>query len=180
MIDLKSEGSNTLMALVQLLQGYLDLITAQQLNFVISGNVPDPSTWNQFPDFINFDGLPGVKYTPDQLKRVRLISDSFTNYSKWNGKGVLPQDEHKKISSIIKDVHAAGKKFRFWGAPDFANAWLQLMELEVDVLGTDHVDELTPFIETLLKRSYTNKTPHVVYTPLHSHNRTAKPKILFY
>jgi alkaline phosphatase len=176
MIDLKSDGSNTLMALVKLLQGYPDLIAAYQLKFVISGNVPDPSTWNQFPDFINFDGRPGIKYTPDQLKRVRLISDSFTNYSKWNGKGVLPQDELRKIQSIIKDAHATGKKFRFWGAPDFANAWLQLMELEVDVLGTDYVDELTPFIETLPKRSYTNKTPHVVYTPLHSHNRTAKPK----
>ncbi|MBN8650882.1 MAG: alkaline phosphatase [Cytophagales bacterium] len=176
MIDLKSEGSNTLIALVKLLQGYPDLIAAQQLSFVISGNVPDPGTWNQFPNFINFDGRPGVRYSPDQLKRVRLISDSFSNYSKWNGKGVLPQDEHKKISLIIKDVHAAGKKFRFWGAPDFANVWLQLMELEVDIIGTDHVDELTPFIETLPKRSYTNKAPHVVYTPLHSHNRTAKPK----
>jgi alkaline phosphatase len=176
MIDLKSEGSNTLMALVKLLQEYPELIAARQLSFVISGNVPDPITWNQFPDFINFDGRPGVKYTPDQLKRVRLISDSFTKYSQWNGKGVLPQEERKKIQSIIKEVHAAGKKFRFWAAPDFANAWLRLMELEVDVIGTDRVDELAAFIETLPKRSYANKIPQAVYNPLYAHNRMAKPK----
>jgi alkaline phosphatase len=176
MIDLKSEGSVTLTALANLLQQYPALIAAKQLSFVVSGNVPDPATWSRYPNFIHFDGRPGIKYSTAQLERIKLISDSFQRYSQWNGKGILPEAERTKIENLIKEVHTVGKKIRFWSAPDFSNAWLYWMNLEIDVIGTDRIDDLVTFLETLPKRNYKNKNFHSVYNPTHSHNRNAKPR----
>ena len=176
MLDIKSDGATTLTSLVKSLNRYPQLVTAKQLSFVISGNIPDPATWSQYPDFIHFDGRPGIKYSAYQLNRISLVSDSFQKYSQWNGKGIMPDAERTKIEALIKEVHAAGKKIRFWAAPDFTNAWLYLMKLEIDVIGTDRVDELVSFLETSPKRTFTNKKFHAIYTPTNSHNRNAKPR----
>lgn len=176
MLDIKSDGATTLTSLVKLLNRYQQLVTAKQLSFVISGNIPDPATWSQYPEFIHFDGRPGIKYSAYQLNRVSLVSDSFQKYSQWNGKGIMPDAERTKIEALIKEVHAAGKKIRFWATPDFTNAWLYLMKLEIDVIGTDRVDELVAFLETSPKRTFTNKKFHAIYTPTYSHNRNAKPR----
>jgi alkaline phosphatase len=176
MLDIKSDGATTLTMLVKSLNRYPQLVTAKQLSFVISGNIPDPATWSQYPDFIRFDGRPGIKYSAYQLNRISLVSDSFQKYSQWNGKGIMPDAERTKIEALTKEVHAAGKKIRFWAAPDFPNAWLYLMKLEINVIGTDRVDELVTFLETLPKRTFTNKNFHAIYTPTYSHNRDAKPR----
>lgn len=176
MIDLKSEGIATVTALATLLKGYPTLLKARQLYFVVSGNVPDPATWAQIPEFINFDGRPGTTYTPDQLKRIRLISDSFTKYTTWNGKGVLPDQDLQRIKSVISAAHSAGKNIRFWAAPDFENAWIKFINLEVDVIGTDRLEELSRFMKTLPGRRYINDAPHAPYVPSCAHDRNARPK----
>jgi alkaline phosphatase len=174
MIDFKTEGISTMQALVELLKRYPELIQANNLKVVISGNVPEPSLWNQFPSFIHFDGRPGIAYTPAQLERVELISVSFP--VPWNGKGVPDAGDMKKISAIRDEVHGKGKKLRFWGAPDFTNAWIQLMKLNIDVIGSDRINDLVNFIAGIPKNTYTNKTFHQIYQPTHAHDRTAKPK----
>jgi len=174
MIDLKTEGVSTLQTLVKLVNHYPELVNAVNFEITVSGNVPDPSLWNQFPSFVHFDGRPGIAYTSSQLERIALISTSFP--VRWNGKGVLGTEDEKKILALRDEVHSKGKKIRFWAAPDFANAWIQLMKWDIDIIGSDHITELVPFLTEIDKNTYSTKTFHQPYQPTHGHDRLAKPK----
>lgn len=173
MIDLKSEGATTLTKLVSELKTYPELVKCKSLRVTISGNVPEPATWKDFPDFIHFDGRPGIEYTPDQLKRIQLISTSFSTHSSWNGKGVLTATDRSKIKGIIEEAHGKKKPIRFWGAPDFENAWIKLKEVGVDVINTDHVVGLADFLHQIPQRSFTSQHKQVAYTPLYKEKKWA-------
>src|SRR5690606_24836136 len=67
MIDLKTEGVSTLDAIVKVLNQYPQLLSCGTLHFMISGSVPDPARWEAYPDFITFDGRPGIGYSDAQL-----------------------------------------------------------------------------------------------------------------
>jgi alkaline phosphatase len=147
MIDLKTEGISTLNAIVAQLKTYPEIISCKTLTIVISGNVPDTSQWKNFPAFITFDGRPAKNYSLTDLSRVSFISNSFSTYSSWNGQGKIQDADLKKIKEVIASVHAQGKKIRFWGAPDIPNCWEVLLQLGVEILGTDKVDELETYLK---------------------------------
>lgn len=177
MIDLKTEGSSTLKALSELLKGYPELIQCKNLRVTVSGNMPSPDQWTNYPSYIYFDGRPNITYTEEQWKRITLVSSSFRDYSLWNGKGLIVKAERDRLVKVIDAAHAKGKPVRFWAMPDFTNAWIRLIELKVDVLNTDHVQELSEFLVQLPKITYQNDLVHEVYKPLY--NRKAwkeKPK----
>jgi alkaline phosphatase len=146
MIDLKTEGVSTLAAIVNKLQKYPELLGIPSLHFMISGNVPDPARWTDFPSYLDFDGRPGIPYTPAQLKRVGMISTNFRDHVKWNGKGRITAEEAEKIRSMMEDVHAKGKKMRFWATPDFETAWKELIRMKMDVIVSDDVTALAAFL----------------------------------
>jgi alkaline phosphatase len=165
MIDLKSDGLTTLRQLVLEIKKYPKLTTTKTLEITVSGSMPEPARWKEFPAFIHFDGRPGIAYTPEQLNRVSLISTSFTDHVKWNGKGILTEADRSKIEALLKEAHDKGKKLRFWATPDFNNAWLVLMDLKTDILNTDHVPELNKFLKDLPKNTFRNETAHTLYKP---------------
>ena len=146
MIDLKTEGVVTLNAIVSQLKKYPELLGCSTLHFMISGNVPDPKIWENYPAYIKFDGRPGIPYTEAQLERIAMISTSFGAHAKWNGMGKIPEGERRKILALIDEVHSKGKKIRFWATPDFENAWRELMLLKPDVIVTDDVTALVAFL----------------------------------
>jgi alkaline phosphatase len=146
MIDLKTEGVPTLRALTDHLEKYPELLSCTTLQFMISGNVPDPLQWTDYPPYIYFDGRPGIHYTNEQLKRVSMISTNFRDHAKWNGNGKLADEEEKKLRILMDDAHSRGKKMRFWATPDFEAAWKELMRLKVDVIVTDNVTALAHFV----------------------------------
>lgn len=146
MIDLKTEGTSTLAAITKAIERYPELKASRTLRFMISGSVPDPALWKNYPSYICFDGRPGVPYTPEQWKRIHMISTSFGQHVKWDGEGQLSSEEISKIRVLMEEAHSAGKKFRFWGTPDRENAWRQFMEMRMDVVLTDDVVGLIEFI----------------------------------
>lgn len=147
MIDLKTEGVATLNLLVTELQKYPRLIESKTLLITVSGNMPIPELWSNYPDYIHFDGRPGISYTPEQQSRIRLVSANFNSYSTWNGKGELSTMEGLKIKEVIEGAHAMNKPFRFWAIPDFPESWKRLIELRVDILNTDDVLALAAFLK---------------------------------
>jgi alkaline phosphatase len=175
MIDLKSDGSATLSRIVKVIKQFPTLTTCAKLSFTISGNVPDPATWNQYPTFITFDGRPNINYTTEQLQRINLISTSFKDHSSWNGKGLPTETDRAKITSIIESVHAKGKKIRFWAIPDFTNSWMVLMKMGVDVINTDNVAAAHQFILTRSMTSFKNTEVHQTYVPQY-HQSNSPPK----
>jgi alkaline phosphatase len=148
MIDLKTEGIPTLNAIVEHLKNYPEIISCKRLTIAISGNVPDTSQWKTFPTYISFDGRPNKIYSPKHLQRVSFISNSFSTYSTWNGKGKIPNADLKKITEVVASVHAQGKKIRFWGAPDVPNCWEVFLQLGIEILGTDKINELYTYLKT--------------------------------
>lgn len=148
MIDIKTEGVSTLNAIVDALRQYPDLIASPTLQIMISGNVPAPDLWNNYPEFISFDGRPGISYSPAQWKRISMISTSFRSHFNWDGNGTLSSDARKKIHAMMAAAHKQGKKFRFWATPDSENAWQQLKAVNADVIVSDRIPELVAFLKT--------------------------------
>ena len=146
MIDLKTEGVPTLNKLVKLLQRYPPLLACPTLHFMVSGNVPSPQHWGDYPAFITFDGRPATAYSSEQLKRVAMISTNFHEHANWDGKHDIRRGDLDKIQGLIADVHSKRKKIRVWATPDFPAAWQQQMDLNFDVIVTDDVTGLAQFI----------------------------------
>jgi glycerophosphoryl diester phosphodiesterase len=149
LIDLKERYTTLLPQLIRELVPLLPFITAgnnSPLIIIITGNRPPPAEYNNYPAYILFDDDLQLPHTTGQWKRVAQVSLNFENYSKWKGEGALPLPDERLLKAVINSVHAAGKKIRFWGAPDNAAGWQKLMALNADILCTDKIDELAGFI----------------------------------
>jgi alkaline phosphatase len=147
LIDIKTDSIETLRKLISLLKQYPALIHNRHFFLVITGNRPDPASFSNYPDFIWFDGVLSKPYTKDQLSRIKMLSDDFRHYSQWNGEGQMPVEDFEKLKTRIAQTHQVGIRVRFWNAPDFNNAWGQLIKLPVDIINTDHIDELTQWLQ---------------------------------
>jgi alkaline phosphatase len=148
LIDIKTDSVETLKKLISLLEQFPALIHNPHLFLVITGNRPNPDSFSQYPAFIWFDGVLSRPYTKDQLSRIKMLSDDFRYYSGWNGTGQIPDEDSTKLASVIGRAHEEGIRVRFWNAPDFSNAWLQFMKLQVDYINTDHIDSLADYLQT--------------------------------
>jgi len=151
LIDIKENYKESLRFLtkeLQPLKKYLvsDNDLKKPVTILISGERPPPQEYKNYPHYIFFDDDLKVFHTPDQWKRVRLVSLSFERYSHWNGEGDLPDSDRKVLLHVIDSVHQAGKKIRFWAAPDSKNSWATQMNLGADIIGTDKIDELSAFL----------------------------------
>jgi alkaline phosphatase len=171
MIDLKTEGTSTLKALSEKLSGYPALIQCTSLKITVSGNMPPPGQWSNYPNFIHFDGRPNITYNEEQWKRITLVSSGLREYTLWNGKGLIPQLERDRINEVIKFAHDKNKPVRFWAMPDFVNAWIKLMDMKIDVFNTDHVPELADFFKSYSQNSYRSQSIHTVYTPQYNRSK---------
>lgn len=165
-IEMKSDYRTELPVLANLLQTkYQDLIKNQGLKFIITGNVPQPDAFKNYPDFLYFDGEFTKNYTPEQLKRVGMFSSNLGLYTKWHGKGIMRDEESAKVRAAIAKAHELGKPVRFWGAPDFTNAWTNLIDAGADYINTDHIPELAGYLNSIPKTFFKNTNTFQSYAP---------------
>jgi alkaline phosphatase len=148
LIDIKTDPDRTIGKLVNLLNTYPAIIQSVKLKIVITGNRPSSNKFNQYPNYLFFDGDLGKSYSNYELSRVGLFSADLSEYTHWNGKGVMVKQDQHKIDSIINSVHLIGKKIRFYGSPDYINAWQQFIKMKVDFINTDHIVELAKFLNS--------------------------------
>jgi len=168
-IDIKEDYAHVIPALINQLKGYLDMIDPAQskkpVHIVLSGDLPLAAEYKNYPDYISFDGRPNIAYTPEQLKRVAMISDDMKTYTGWNGKGNPAVRDTLKLQKVVQDAHKMNKPFRFWGTQDSYNTWIELENLGVDWIGTDHPELLSKFYRDRPKTEYTNTKSYPVYQP---------------
>lgn len=149
LIDLKTPAASTLSPIVDLIAKHPDVfdeaINPYAVTVVISGDMPPPASFDDFPRFIQFDGRLNTGYTSRQLERVAFISAPFSSYASWNGKGALIGKEKKQVADAIEKAHGMGKKIRFWGTPDGPTAWDTLHKMGVDIINTDQIERCTEF-----------------------------------
>ena len=152
LIDLKTEFEPTLSLLAEKLKKYPDVfdpaVNKLAIRITITGNRPKPEEFKNYPAYISFDGNINKKYDASQLKRVALYSENLGNFTRWKGMDAIPEKEETRLKQIIDSVHGIGKGIRFWNAPDTPAAWKTLMDLKVDFINTDHIPELSTFLNT--------------------------------
>ncbi|MCL8535805.1 alkaline phosphatase [Chryseobacterium gallinarum] len=165
LIDIKQDYKTSLNALVNTLKKYPEITGNSGIKIVITGGRPQPDDFKNYPDYLYFDGDPDKNYTEDQLKRIGMFSADLPGLVKWNGKGIPRDEETAKIKSVVEKAHARKKPVRFYGAPDFPNAWVNLMDLGVDYINTDHIPDLKKFMNTIPKNFYKNTKEYATYTP---------------
>ena len=151
LIDIKGDYRNILPELIRELEPLQQFMTntasAGRLRILISGNRPPPQEFKNYPEYIAFDEDLLHTYTAEELKRVSQISLRFSNYSTWTGAGMLPERDSVALQTVIHAAHSLNKPIRFWDAPDNANGWTELLNLGVDIIGTDRIDALASFLE---------------------------------
>ncbi|GAA4778798.1 hypothetical protein GCM10023231_01710 [Olivibacter ginsenosidimutans] len=184
-IDIKENYQVVIPALIRQLKPYMEMIDGkkqqQVVRIVLSGDMPKPDHYQDYPDFISFDGRPGVFYRPDQLKRIAMISNSMDAYTHWNGKGILPETDRKEMEAVVQAAKQMGKPFRFWATPDSKNTWIVLEKLGVIWINTDHPLLLNEWLTHLPYNRFRLTTPLSIYQPTYASdgkNRVAKNVIL--
>ena len=61
--------------------------------------------------------------------------------------GGLSSEQVDAIRKTVEDVHRQNLKIRFWGVPDNFRFWKLQYDLDVDIIGCDHLDELAAHID---------------------------------
>ena len=150
LIDLKTAVIPTLPLLVDALKKYPTVfdpaVNKNAIHVVITGNRPVPADFDKYPTFIFFDGYFNVKYDARQLKRVAMYSENLKFFTLWNGKEAMKEKDETRLIQVIDSVHGINNKVRFWNAPDTESAWDQFKKLKVDYINTDHIQELTDYL----------------------------------
>ncbi len=165
LIDVKNDYKTALKILTAGLKKYPEITGCPGIKIVITGGRPQPEDFKNYPDYLYFDGDPDKDYTEDQLKRVGIFSADLKELVQWNGKGIPRDEETEKIKNIVEKAHRQKKQIRFYGAPDFPNAWVNLMSRNVDFINTDHIPDLKKFLNNVPKNFYRNTKDYPVYTP---------------
>ncbi|MCQ2168173.1 MAG: alkaline phosphatase [Bacteroidales bacterium] len=146
LIDIKEDTEPSLSAIVNLVSSkYADVFCNGGVTITITGNRPKPADFCKYPQWLMFDGNIGVNYTEDQLQRVALISECFTDYAHWNGKGSLIPDQEAKVREAIDVAHSMGKKIRFWGGPETLTAYYTFYNFGIDYFNTDIPEQCAIF-----------------------------------
>ena len=153
MVELKSETEPELSEVIDLLGRYPDVFCGEAVQLVITGNKPAPESFASYPHWVFFDGDIRADYTPEQLARVGMVSNSFRMFArKWNGKGRMVDAELEAVSAAIEKVHGWGKPIRFWEAPEGTTAYFTFWKMGVDIINTDK-----PAVASLFFSDWVNK-----------------------
>ncbi len=151
MIDIKTESESTYRALAELLNRYPQLLCVPSscaVKIFLSGERPIKTITQEGYKGIGIDGRPeniGKGYDHNLMP---VISDSYKNWAHWNGRSKLKPNDLQKISQLAVRIHKEGKKLRLWATPDTEIAWQALLDVGVDLINTDHLQELNLFLKS--------------------------------
>lgn len=163
LIDIKSESTNTYIALRKVLESYAPMLTRFQtaktetnaVTIIISGNRPRGLMTAEATRFASYDGRLADLEAVDSPHLIPLISDNWALHFKWRAKaeeGPLPDAERAKLRTLISRAHQQGRRIRFWGAPDQPAMWRELHVAGVDYLNTDHLADMRSFLNAVESR----------------------------
>jgi hypothetical protein len=151
MIDLKTNGEQTYEALIKVLGKHEKLLCSQQacpVKIFLSGQRPLKTMITEAYKGIGIDGRPDDLGKQYSVELMPVISDTFKNWSAWNGKQPIEVQDLQRIKALAHRVHAEGKKLRLWAIPDNEVAWSALLDAGVDLINTDRLPELNAFLKS--------------------------------
>ena len=156
LVDIKETTEPTLSTLTGLLDAHRDVfdpaVNPFAVRVVMTGNIPEPEDFADYPDYIFFDGNLNLDYTDAQLQRIALFSAPFYKYSLWRGRGRGNKAGWKKVTDAVQHAHALGKPIRFWGAPESATVYRVFPSRGIDYVNSDRPAECAQFFRTFPSR----------------------------
>ncbi|SIN65975.1 alkaline phosphatase [Algoriphagus halophilus] len=169
LVDLKTSALPTLEVLQEIMKGYQDLAYSSDhpkgLKLIISGNRPDVGAYASYPEWMFFDYQSKELTQELPWSKIGMVSLSFRQFSIWNGKGRMVEEQRVGLQKFIDLVHSFHNSVRFWGTPDSKTAWKAFYEMGVDFINTDHPYEAQQYLKNLTSTVYQNPTIQPTYTP---------------
>ena len=138
LVDIKNYSESLLRKLNQILEKYKENLvsrTAPQLrenkiHILLSGDIPrETILQDSSSTYLFVDGRLNAFDLEAPEALIPLISMDYTDIS-----------NQLELKAIIKQVHDQNKKIRFWKTKDKEDMWLNLIELEVDIIGVDDIE----------------------------------------
>jgi hypothetical protein len=159
LVDIKDDGLTTYKLLDRILNESREILckvsrgayVPGSVMVVVSGNRPIEYMEQQTQRFAFVDGrMENLTETYPPLL-MPLISDRWTKYFTWRGKGDMPEEERSQLKLYVQQAHEKGQLVRFWATPDKPGlereaVWTELLEAGVDLLNTDDLAGLRNFI----------------------------------
>lgn len=75
------------------------------------------------------------------------IALNWKNVIRWYGEEAIDPAEYQKWTAIVNDIHAKGRKVRFWNTPETELFWETALQVGIDLINTDHLQRLNRFLE---------------------------------
>lgn len=153
LIDVKSGAAATYQQLKSVLTNYSDMLTTftgdgmrtNAVTIIISGNRPTELASRESSRFAAIDGRVNDLDGNPPLPLIPLVSDIWTKFSRWNGKGEMPEADRSRIKELVRHAHEQKRKVRLWAAPDTPDSWKLQQTLGIDLINTDKLAEFGRF-----------------------------------
>lgn len=108
----------------------------------LSGDRPAQSLLRETSRFAFLDGQVKDLGKGIPATLVPVVSDNYTDFLTWDGSGEIPAGQLARMREIIRQTHAEGKLFRWWGAPDTEQFKRFFLKEGVDLVGADDLEAL--------------------------------------
>ncbi|MFB8245056.1 phosphatidylinositol-specific phospholipase C/glycerophosphodiester phosphodiesterase family protein [Streptomyces sp. NPDC055952] len=166
LVDLKTEGSSTYLALDRHLRRHRHLFTTYAhgrvlpgpVTVVVSGDRAARAPLAAQPVRRAFyDGRLTDLGSQAPASLIPLVSDNWRLNFTWQGVGAFPDAERLKLRGIVTTAHRRGQRVRFWATPDLPGpardaVWSELLAAGVDHLNTDDLAGLEAFLDARRRR----------------------------
>lgn len=159
LIDIKTDAEPTYKVLSKTLAEYEKVFTSfgpdgradKAVIAVVSGNRPRELMESEKLRYAAYDGRLSDLESDAPAALISLISDNWNSHFKWTGIGDMPEQERRKLSQIVETAHKKGRRLRFWAtrdnpSPSRQALWRELLDAGVDLINTDHLEDLKQFL----------------------------------
>jgi len=157
LVDVKSDATNTYLALRESLRRYEEMLTrfhpnktdTNALTVIVSGNRARELMKTEAVRLAAYDGRLTDMVTGESRHFIPLISDNWSLHFKWRARAEaesLPAEDRRKLKQIVDQAHREGRRVRFWGMPDSPAVWEALASAGVDLINTDDLAGLGQFL----------------------------------
>ena len=157
LIDVKSEATNTYVALREVLRRHEEMLTqfhadrteTNAITVIISGNRARELMAAEKIRLVAYDGRIEDLDSGASPHFIPLISDNWTKLFRWKAgkdEGPISMEETLKLKELAARAHKQGRRLRLWAAPDKAAMWQVLLEAGVDFINTDDLEGLEKFL----------------------------------
>lgn len=150
LVDIKSSAEATYAVLERQLARYADMLSftkddqfqQRSVTVIVSGNRPVQAIASSNPRYAGIDGRLDDLNQQSPTSLYPLVSDNWRLHFKYRGQGEMPQAERDKLREAVGQAKSQGKRLRFWATPESPELWQELLDAEVDLIGTDQLTRL--------------------------------------